>query len=200
MCGIAGKLNFDFQSPVSPALIKEMTREIHYRGPDDEGVWVSGNIALGQRRLSIIDLSRAGHQPMCNEDGTVWITYNGEIYNFPDLRKDLITKGHRFRSHTDTEVIIHLYEEYGTGCLSFMRGMFAFGLWDDNKKLLFLARDRIGQKPLKYYLDDHSLIFASELKSILKDPRVKREVDLEAVDSFLTYQYVPHSLTGFKGI
>jgi asparagine synthase (glutamine-hydrolysing) len=200
MCGIAGKLCFDFQAKVPPDLIREMTREIHYRGPDDEGIWVKGNVGLGHRRLSIIDLSSAGHQPMSNEDGSIWITYNGEIYNFLELREEMLKKGHKFTSHTDTEVILHLYEEYGPDCLTHLRGMFAFGLWDERQKCLFLARDRIGQKPLKYYLDDNCLIFASELKSILKDPQVKREVDIEAIDAYLTYQYVPHPMTGFKGI
>ncbi len=200
MCGIAGKLNFDPQQKVSPNLIQQMTQEVQYRGPDDEGVWVKDNIGLGHRRLSIIDLSAAGHQPMSNEDGSIWITFNGEIYNFIELKADLVKRGHRFTSHTDTEAIIHLYEEYGVDCLGYLRGMFAFAIWDDRKKCLFLARDRMGKKPLKYYLDNNCLVFASELKSILNDPGVSVEVDRQAIDAYLTYQYVPNPLTGFKNI
>lgn len=199
MCGITGRFEFTSQS-VSEETIKKMTRAIAHRGPDDEGVFVDGQIGLGSRRLAIVDLSSAGHMPMSDESGQIWITYNGEIYNFPTLKKDLEAQGVKFRSHSDTEVIIQLYKKHGIECLKYLRGMFAFAIWDKNKQELFLARDRVGKKPLKYYSDSEKLVFASELKAILTNSDVKKEVDLEAVDEYLTYQYVPHPKTGFKNI
>lgn len=199
MCGICGKINLNGES-VDEALLKRMASSLSHRGPDDEGIYIKGSIGLGHRRLSIIDLSPAGHQPMCNEDGTVWIVYNGEIYNFQELRQDLIAKGHVFRSKTDTETIIHLYEEYGTGCLKFLRGMFAFAIWDDRDRSLFLARDRIGKKPLYYYCDGKTFCFGSEIKAILADEGFVRSPDYEAIHHYLTYQYVPSPWTAFKGI
>src|SRR3989344_3050245 len=166
MCGIVGRVNLNGQ-PIKPEAIKSMCRAIRHRGPDDEGLWLKGPVGLGNRRLSIIDLSPAGHQPISNEDKTVWITFNGEIYNFQELRNKLIRQGHRFRSQTDTETVVHLWEEYGVTCLKYLRGMFAFGLWDEKKQTLFLARDRLGKKPLKYFQDKEKFIFASELKAIL---------------------------------
>lgn len=199
MCGLVGKLNFDGK-PVFENEIRKMCRTITHRGPDDEGIWVKDNVGLGNRRLAIIDLSLTGHQPMSNEDKTVWLTFNGEIYNFLDLRKKLSKKGHRFFSHTDTEVIIHLWEEYGVDCLHFLRGMFAFALWDEKQRILFLARDRLGKKPLKYFINEKCFIFASELKAILKDKSVSKRPDIQAIDYFLTLESVPSPLTGFKGI
>jgi len=199
MCGICGKLNFEQHTAVDPALIRAMLDTIRHRGPDDEGVYLRSQVALGHRRLSIIDLSR-GHQPLSNENGTVWIVFNGEIYNFQELRTFLLRKGHVFKTQTDTEAIIHLYEELGPQCLEKLRGMFAFALWDENTKTLFLARDRVGIKPLYYCLTDECLVFASEIKAILADPGVDREIAPELIDRFLTFLYVPGEETLLKGI
>src|ERR1700722_7546775 len=151
MCGICGKFMFHREATVSPALIHDMADAISHRGPDDDGFYVSGQIGLGFRRLSIIDLS-GGHQPLSNEDETIWIVFNGEIYNYRTLRRDLIAKGHSFKTKSDTEVIVHLYEEYGPDCVQKLRGMFGFAIWDSVRKTLFLARDRVGIKPLYYYV------------------------------------------------
>ena len=177
MCGICGKLNFDSVTNVDPDLINIMTSSLYHRGPDDYGIFVDKNIGLGHRRLSVIDLSPAGKQPMCNEDESIWITYNGEIYNFKEIREDLEKKGHRFKSDTDTEVIIHAYEEYRERCLSLFNGMFAFVIWDSNKKQMFLARDRLGIKPLYYSINNNRIIFSSEIKSILLFPEFQRRVN-----------------------
>ncbi len=200
MCGIAGKLYLDGQTPVDPELIQRMTDIITHRGPDGSGKHVSGSIGLGHRRLAIIDLRPTGAQPMCNEDKTVWIIFNGEIYNYLELREELLAKGHKFTSTTDTEVIVHLYEECGEDCVSRLRGMFAFAIWDERKKFLFLARDRVGIKPLYYINTGKALLFASEIKSLLVDPTVRREVNLRAIDRFLTYYYLPGNETLFKDI
>lgn len=200
MCGICGKIHFDKTRKADPDLLGRMTAVLNHRGPDDSGILATGHVGLGHQRLSIIDLSSAGHQPMTNEDGSVHIVFNGEIYNFEVLRKDLEKKGHVFQSHTDTEVIIHLYEEEGTGCVRFLNGMFAFALWDASRDLLFLSRDRAGKKPLVYTTIDNSFIFASEIKSLLQDPKIIPEVENEALHHFLTYQYVPGPLTIFKNI
>ncbi len=199
MCGIAGKLNFKNQ-PVKKTDILAMINEIKHRGPDDEGVYLNNNIGLGHRRLSVIDLSKNGQQPMTDESKRFWITYNGEIYNFPELKKELLKDGIKFKSNTDTEIIIYLYKKYGSACLKLLRGMFAFAIWDNEKKELFLARDRVGKKPLKYYLDDNVLIFSSELKAILRNKEIKKEIDWQAIDEFLTFKYVPAPKTGFKNI
>jgi asparagine synthase (glutamine-hydrolysing) len=199
VCGICGKLNFDREENVSPELVKAMADAIVHRGPDDEGYYVSGQIGLGFRRLSIIDLS-TGHQPISNEDGTVWIVFNGEIYNFQELRDFLVTKGHRFKTKTDTEVIVHLYEEFGESCVERLRGMFAFAIWDQRDRSLFLARDRVGIKPLYYSLSNRSLIFASEIKALLADPDLTPEVLPEMVDRFLTFYYVPGEQTFLKNV
>jgi asparagine synthase (glutamine-hydrolysing) len=184
---------------VSPALVKAMAETIRHRGPDDEGYHVSGPIGLGFRRLSIIDL-QCGHQPLSNENGTIWIVFNGEIYNFQELRNFLLSKGHTFRTQSDTEVIVHLYEELGPQCLEKLRGMFAFAIWDENTKTLFLARDRVGIKPLYYSLTNESLVFASEIKALLADPSVNREIAPEIIDRFLTFLYLPGQETLLKGI
>ena len=177
-----------------------MCSVLEHRGPDDEGVYVKGNVGLGHRRLSILDLTSAGHQPMTNEDGSVRIIFNGEIYNYQELRQGLIKKGHCFSSRTDTETIIHLYEEKSVGCLNELQGMFAFALWDEKKKRLFLARDRLGKKPLVYSLSSESLVFASEIKALLLDPEVEKEISPVALHHYLTYQYVPAPFSIFKSI
>jgi asparagine synthase (glutamine-hydrolysing) len=200
MCGIVGKLNFDRQQPVNADLIGRMTGMIAHRGPDGNGKYVSGPIGLGHRRLSIIDLSNSGSQPMCNEDESVWIVFNGEIYNFQELRDRLLESGHTFRSTTDTEVIIHLYEEYGVDCLSRLKGMFAFAIWDSGRGRLFLARDRVGIKPLYYCQTPDALYFASELKSIIADPAVPREINPAAVRQFLSFFYVPGEETLLRSV
>jgi len=189
MCGIVGKLNLDGRQPVEREIIARMLDVIPHRGPDGQGVELTGPVGLGHRRLSIIDLSSCGTQPMANEDGTVWITFNGEIYNYPELRGQLIQRGHVFRSNTDTEVIIHLYEEHGVDCLSHLRGMFAFAIWDQRRQRLFLARDRVGIKPLYYSQSPDAFWFASELKSILTDPAVSREVNHTGLRQFLSFYY-----------
>lgn len=200
MCGICGKVLLDPRAgTVDPATIRAMMGRIVHRGPDDSGTYLSGPIGLGHRRLSIIDLS-AGKQPLSNENDTVWITYNGEIYNYRELRSQLRAQGHRFRTATDTEVIVHLYEEYGPDCVEKLAGMFSFALWDEKRKLTMLARDRVGIKPLYYCISQSALIFASEIKSILADPSVAREADTAALDLFLSYRYLPGDQTPFKGI
>jgi len=198
MCGIFGQLFFE-KTKIEENDYKDCLDVISHRGPDDEGFYVDENIILGSKRLAIIDLSEAGHMPMTNEDGRFWIVFNGEIYNFLELRKNL-EKRHKFKSRTDSEVLLHLYEEKGVNCLKYLRGMFAFAIWDKKEKTLFLARDRVGKKPLKYYFNDKFFVFASELKAILKDKEVKKEIDWGAIDEYLTYQYIPHPKTGFKGI
>lgn len=201
MCGIAGKIFFrskivkDLELP----LIKKTLSILKHRGPDDLGWKIFDSSWLGSTRLSIIDLSSAGHQPMSNEDGSLNLVFNGEIYNYKDLRKKLL-RSHKFLSNTDSEVIIHLYEDFGAECLKFLRGMFAFAIWDSRKKEFFLARDRIGKKPIKYFLNKKFLIFASELKAFINHPGVPKEIDFDALDEFLTYQYVPYPKTGFKNI
>lgn len=199
MCGIVGKLNLDGIEPVHPQLINRMKDEIIHRGPDGDGDFFSGPIGLGHRRLSIIGLE-SGAQPMSNEDHSVWVVYNGEIYNFKELRSDLESRGHIFRSKSDTEVIVHLYEELGTGLVKRLRGMFSFALWDERKQFLLLARDRVGIKPLYYVNTGKALVFGSEIKSLLVDPTVERKVNPRAIDRFLTYYYLPGEETLFEGI
>jgi len=205
MCGICGILNTAHEDGVSQELIRRMCSVMKHRGPDDEGIYLGwernarNNIGLGIRRLAVIDL-KTGHQPIHNEKETIWIVCNGEIYNFRELRKELESGGHYFYTNSDVEVIPHLYETYGVDCLKFLRGMFAFAIWDERKKRLFLARDRLGQKPLCYTNYKNQLIFASEIKSILQVPGIPREVNLEAIHNYLAYQYVPSPLTAFKTI
>ena len=199
MCGICGKMNFDRSEPVSPDLLRRMTRVIEHRGPDGEGHYLEGSVALGHRRLSIIDL-RTGAQPMSNEDGSIWVVFNGEIYNFEALRRELVERGHQFKSSSDTEVIVHLYEELGDDCVSRFQGMFAFALWDQRRQRLLLARDRVGIKPLYYVVTRAAIIFASEIKSILADPSVQRRVDLSAINQFFTYYYIPGEATALRDI
>jgi asparagine synthase (glutamine-hydrolysing) len=199
MCGICGKLYFESGQTVNAQQLDGMMGAISHRGPDGQGRYLAGSVGLGHTRLAIIDLS-TGDQPMTNEDRTIWLVFNGEIYNFHELREELIGKGHVFRSTSDTEVIIHLYEEYGTACPSRLRGMFAFALWDDVNRTLFLARDRVGIKPLYYVNTGKALLFASEIKALLCDREVDREIDRQAIHRFLTFLYLPGDGTLFKGI
>lgn len=206
MCGIAGAAWMAGSPPLEPGVLERMTGSLAHRGPDDSGHYFSPlavsrpAAALGQRRLAIIDLC-TGHQPLSNEDGTVWITFNGEIYNYRELQRDLESRGHKFRTSSDTETIVHLYEERGPDCVQALRGMFALAIWDERNHTLFLARDRLGKKPLVYRHEAQRLLFASELKAILQVPGVPREIDPRALDEYLTYQYVPHPhcmLQGFS--
>jgi asparagine synthase (glutamine-hydrolysing) len=203
MCGICGALQLGPEkAPVEPALIERMTAVLAHRGPDDSGTYLNGRVGLGHRRLSVIDLSRNGRQPMCNEDGSVWVVFNGEIYNFADLKKQhrLEEKGHVFRSATDTEVLLHLYEELGPAMVEKLNGMFAYALWDARRQELHLARDPFGVKPLFYARAAGCFLFGSEIKSLLQDPRVPRRPDLQALHDFLTFAYVPGEQTAFAGI
>ncbi len=202
MCGISGLVNCGDRET-----LVRMTNVQTHRGPDDSGLWErrfpdGGYIGLGSRRLAILDLSAGGHMPMSNEDGTVWITYNGEIYNFADLRRQLEGKGHRFRSHTDTEAIVHLYEEYGVDCLNRLNGMFALAICDLRglSPKLFLARDHFGIKPLYYCERGGKLVFASEIKALLEVPGIEASMNMEALDKYLTFLWVPDPLTMFEGI
>lgn len=179
--------------------IERMAAAITHRGPDDDGYYVSGRVALGSRRLSIIDLP-GGRMPISNEDGSVWIVFNGEIYNYPTLRQMLLERGHQFTTHSDTEVIVHLYEEYGRDCVQHLRGMFAFTLWDEKRQRLLLARDRLGQKPLFYAYDGRTFRFGSEMKAILADPAVPRELNLTSLHHYLTLRFIPAPQTMLCGI
>ncbi len=199
MCGIAGKLLFALDGRVSRGDIQAMLDPIVHRGPDAQGIHLDGNVGLGHLRLSIIDLS-TGAQPMCNEDETVWIVFNGEIYNYKELGERLLAKGHLFRSHSDTEVIIHAYEEYGEDCVRHLRGMFAFAIWDSKRRRLFIARDRVGIKPLYYCRTGRAFYFASELKAILSDKTISRDVDAGAIRQFLSFYYLPGEQTLFTAI
>ena len=202
MCGIYGYLST--KEKVNPDILHSMGDSLRHRGPDGEGEEIQQSVewglGLGHTRLSVIDLSPAGKQPMCNEDETIWITYNGEIYNFRELRIELQRNGHCFKSNSDTEVIIHLYEERGVRCLERLNGMFAFAIWDRSEKTLFLARDRIGKKPLHYGLYDGGIVFGSEIKALLKHPKIVREIDLGSLNKYLSYEYVPAPGTIFKSI
>ncbi|MEM4268196.1 MAG: asparagine synthase (glutamine-hydrolyzing) [Candidatus Woesearchaeota archaeon] len=193
MCGISG---FTWEDK---DLAKRMNSSISYRGPNDRGIYCEKDVTLGHTRLSIIDLSKAGHQPMCNEDRTMWLVFNGEIYNFKDIRPKLQALGHSFASNTDSEVIIHSYEEYGTSCLEHFNGMFAFAIWDSRKKILFLARDRLGVKPLYYMKIGENLVFSSEIKALLNHD-FRMEINHKALYEYLTYRFIPNEQTMLKGI
>lgn len=199
MCGICGVVYCDREQQVEQSLLKNMCDAIVHRGPDDEGFYVNKHVGLGMRRLSIIDLS-TGKQPISNEDGKIWIVFNGEIYNHKEIRKELERLGHRFKTQTDTEAIVHAYEEFGENCVQKLNGMFAFAIWDQQKNLMFLARDRVGIKPLYYFFDKKRLIFSSELKSILQAGEIPRRIDLQALDNFLTLEYIPAPLSIFQDI
>lgn len=201
MCGIAGGLWFNDSRTIAASTLDAMTDSLEHRGPDDRGchleslmrdaTGITPGVALGFRRLSIIDLA-GGHQPLCNEDGSVWLVFNGEIYNYRELRRRLEGSGHQFRSDSDSETIVHLYEDLGIECFEHLNGMFSVAIWDRNKKQLVLARDRLGKKPLFYQFHDGQLLFGSELKALAASPTFKRELSPAAIDQFLTYQYVPH--------
>ncbi|MGQ0637368.1 MAG: asparagine synthase (glutamine-hydrolyzing) [Planctomycetaceae bacterium] len=221
MCGITGAA-WNAETPaLSPDVLVSMTSALAHRGPDDAGYyhslcapagtgrdpqWGAASAAastgpggaLGHRRLSIIDLA-GGHQPLCNEDGSVWIAFNGEIYNYRELQARLEQRGHRFRTSSDTEAIVHAYEEFGVECVEHLRGMFAFAIWDQRRRRMFLARDRLGKKPLFYRCDSGRLLFGSELKALLQVPGIPRELDPQALDDYLTYQYVPHPQCILRG-
>jgi asparagine synthase (glutamine-hydrolysing) len=199
MCGICGQVNADRSHPVDRPLLERMSAAIRHRGPDSDGFYVSGAVGLAVRRLAIVDLV-TGDQPISNEDKTVWIVFNGEIYNYHQLRSQLERRGHVFRTNSDTETIAHLYEDHGSECVQWLRGMFAFAVWDERQGRLLLARDRLGKKPLYYAEHAGSFLFGSELKCLLEDPTLPREVDLEAIHHYLTLQYVPDPWTAFKGI
>ena len=199
MCGIAGVVYSDPTRKVNESELKKMSDSIHHRGPDDEGFYINNNVGFGFRRLSIIDL-HTGHQPLTNEDGTVWIVFNGEIYNFQELRADLLKKGHQFKTKTDTEVIVHLYEEYGIDCVKHLRGMFGFAIWDDNKKKLFCARDRFGIKPFYYHFDGERFVFGSEIKVIKNAENISKDIDFTALDSYFAYGYITDNKSIFKAI
>ncbi|MGH9359065.1 MAG: asparagine synthase (glutamine-hydrolyzing) [Terriglobia bacterium] len=199
MCGICGVFNFDRVQEVDSYVLASMNRQIVHRGPDDEGFFRAGNIGLAMRRLSIIDLA-SGHQPMSNEDGNVWIVFNGEIYNHQELRPGLEARGHRYQTHCDTETIIHLYEEYGEECVSRLRGMFAFAIWDAAKRRLFCARDRLGIKPFYYALDERRFLFGSEIKALLAHPSLRAELDRSVLPEYLAFGYLAGEATFFKGV
>lgn len=199
MCGICGKIYLDPQRQIEPELIRQMTAAMTHRGPDAAGYHIAGAVGLGHRRLSIIDLA-AGDQPMYNEDRSLVVIFNGEIYNFQDLRQQLSAHGHIFKTQSDTEVLLHGYEQWGERCVEKLRGMFAFAIWDERRRELFLARDRMGKKPLYYYADRDGIYFGSELKSLLADPRVPREIDLAALDAYFSLGYVPSPRTIFRNI
>ncbi len=209
MCGIAGVMWFSSEKRMEANQFDSMVDVLSHRGPDDRGTLYLPNgcsdiaergLALGHRRLSIIDLSEQGRQPLCNEDQTVWITFNGEIYNYEELKPELVQKGHQFRTATDTEVLVHLYEEYGLEFVHRLNGMFAMAIWDVRKKNLVLLRDRMGKKPLYYRVESDRILYASELKSLLRAPNILRKLDPIALDQYLTCQYVPHPRTIYQGI
>ncbi len=198
MCGIVGIVHRE-DRPVDAELLGRMNDAIYHRGPDEDGVYLNGRVGLAMRRLAIIDL-KGGQQPITNEDRTVWIVFNGEIYNFKELKKRLEDLGHTFKTNCDTEAIVHAYEQYGTDCPKHLRGMFAFAIWDERKGELFLARDRVGKKPILYsYINGH-FVFGSEFSALLKHPEVGREVDREAIHHYLTFMCVPAPLTAYRDI
>ena len=199
MCGICGEVTVRGAEPPLRSTVQAMCRLMRHRGPDDQGEYSDEQVALGSTRLAIIDLT-GGHQPIHNEDRTVWVVFNGEIYNFPALRRQLERLGHAFYTRSDTEAIVHAYEEFGPECVQHLNGIFAFAIWDQRKRSLFLARDRIGVKPLFYTTTDRSLIFASELKVILAHPLVEKKVDLVALNEYLTFEYVPTPRSMIKGV
>ena len=199
MCGICGLMYTDRGQKVLRSSLEAMNRQIVHRGPDEDGFYVSENIGLAMRRLSIIDL-KTGQQPVTNEGGTVWIVYNGEIYNHQELRRQLEARGHRYRSRSDTETIVHLYEEYGRECVKHLRGMFAFAIWDARKRSLFVARDRLGIKPFYYRYTPGTFLFGSEIKAILAYPGVRAEFNRSVLPEYLAFGYLAGVETFFTGI
>ena len=199
MCGICGILRFDAASRVERDSLEGMNQRIVHRGPDDAGFYLQGNVGLAMRRLSIIDV-QSGHQPISNEDGSIWIVYNGEIYNHQELRQDLEKRGHHYRTRSDTETVIHLYEEYGRDCVKHLRGMFAFVIWDTRSKTLFAARDRLGIKPFYYLHDQEKFLFGSEIKALLAYPGVQAEFNAHVLPEYLAFGYLSGVETFFTGI
>jgi asparagine synthase (glutamine-hydrolysing) len=199
MCGIVGIITAQDEA-VSPELLTQMVRVIEHRGPDDQGIYCAGSVGLGNVRLSILDLTDAGHQPMTNDDRSLWLVYNGEIYNFQELRRNLEQKGHHFHSRTDTEVILHAYEEYGEACLELFNGIFAFALWDVKNRRLFCARDRLGVKPFYYYSGERRFVFASEIKAILEDTLVPRRINMAGLNNYFTFGRATSPTTIYEGI
>src|SRR5712692_9150412 len=199
MCGICGIFEFQRRDIIPEALIRSMSDTLFHRGPDDEGIFVGEGIGLGFRRLSIIDLA-GGHQPIANEDGRIWVMLNGEIYNYPELREELLGRGHCFSTRSDTESIVHLYEEYGEDCFRRLRGMFAIALWDSRQRKLLLARDRVGEKPLFYSLDRKRILFGSELKALLAGPNLPRDIDPEALSDYFSFGYIPAPKTIYRSV
>ena len=199
MCGIAGIFHRDLEASADAGQLQRMVAVLRHRGPDDEALYVDRPVGLAVRRLEIVDPS-GGQQPLFNEDRSVAVVFNGEIYNFRDLRRDLEANGHRFRTQSDTEVIVHAYEQYGHECVGHLRGMFAFAVWDGRRKELFVARDRFGIKPLYYAWDGRKFLFGSEIKAILQDTTVRREIDALALDDFFTFNYIPPPRSIFSGI
>ncbi len=201
MCGINGiALSSKSRRSIDVAVLKRMRDIIRHRGPDDDGLFIDGRIGLGHRRLSIVDVA-SGHQPMTNEDGTLHITYNGEIYNHADFRSALEAKGHIYETHCDTETILHLYEEHGESCVEYLRGMFAFAIWDQKKRELFIARDRLGVKPLYYvHTEDGSLYFGSEIKTLLVAGAVKAEINFSVLPDYLANHATSGEETLFRGV
>ena len=203
MCGICGYCGSDTKGQAGRPLLERMNATIRHRGPDSDGFHLASrgwsSVGLAMRRLAIVDLN-TGDQPMANEDGSVWIVFNGEIYNYPELRPELQARGHTLQTRSDTEAILHLYEDYGLECVQHLRGMFAFAIWDQELGQLLLARDRVGKKPLYYAESDGTLLFGSELKCLLQYPGLPRVVDLEAIHHYLTLQYVPDPWTAYQGV
>lgn len=199
MCGITGLVHFNKERKIRPGVLKNMSDSVYHRGPDDEGLYIDQNVGLGFRRLSIIDL-KSGHQPMSNQNNSIYIVFNGEIYNYSEQRNILIQKGYLFKTATDTEVILHLYEEYGVDCLQYLRGMFAFAIWDSNKKQMLCARDRFGIKPFYYYTDREKFVFGSEIKAILKSDHIDKTISEDALDSYFAFGYITSDLSIFKNI
>ena len=199
MCGIAGIFEFGEKAHVDSGVLRRMCDVIAHRGPDDDGFFTQGRIGLGMRRLSIVDLS-TGHQPISDEDGSITVVFNGEIYNHRSLRENLITRGHRYRTQSDTETIVHLYQEYGNDCVQHLRGMFAFAIWDAKQKSLFIARDRLGIKPLYYRLTPDNFIFGSEIKALRAYPGVRPEFNRSALPEFLAFGYLSAEETFYNDV
>src|SRR5579863_5157378 len=199
MCGICGIFHFGTGQRANDTALLEMNQQIVHRGPDDAGTLIADGAGLAMRRLSIIDL-KTGHQPLSNEDGSIWIVFNGEIYNHADLRQKMLARGHSYRTHSDTESIVHLYEEYGQDCVQHLRGMFAFVIWDKARHTLFAARDRLGIKPFYFRLQDGTFIFGSEIKALLAYPGVSAEFNAAVLPEYLAFGYVAGEETFFSGI
>ncbi len=199
MCGICGIVEFGRQSDIPRDIVHRMNQTMIHRGPDDGGVFVGPGVGLGHRRLSIIDLA-GGHQPMSNEDGTIWVLLNGEIYNYPELRAELLQRGHKFATKSDTEAIVHLYEDLGEGCFAKLRGMFSIAIWDSRCRKLVLARDRVGKKPLFYAADRERILFGSELKALLAGDSLSRKMDEQALSDYFSFGYIPAPKTIYRSV